>query len=200
MENPNNAAEPQITPEKRELLIKYFANKPPEKSLTPKEFGEIKDLINRKRGGLTKEAYELVKDDKVLVKAAAISQVHKDHRVMEGRVPEVRDTLLKALQAKPGEKNLTPEEFKKVAVFLDRKNGGLRHHAFKLFKDDKEITQAASDHRTAWKADKAASQEAPSKPESKAANPGIAKLQKLMKSRSAGLTAKGKSQGIEMGD
>ncbi len=199
MENPNNPTDCKITPEKRDLLIKYFANKPPEKSLTPKEFDQIKDLINRKRGGLTKEAYELVKDDKTLIKAAAISQVYKDHRVMEKRGPEVRDILLKALQSQPGEKSLTAEEFKQVAVFLDRKNGGLRHHAFTLFKDDKEITQTATEHRTNWKVSKENSQENPSS-EDKSATPGSVKLQKRMADKSAGLTAKSASQGIEMGD
>ena len=55
-----------ITPEKRELLMKYFAAKPPEKPIEMKEFNSIRNYINRYRGGLIKEAYEMVKDDKEL--------------------------------------------------------------------------------------------------------------------------------------
>lgn len=139
-----------ITPEIRETLLKYFATKPPDKTLTVKEFDSIRPYLNRGRGGLAKEAYEMVKDDPEMVKAAAISQVQKDHRTMERRTPEIRETLLKVLRAEPGEKNLDMPDFKMVAVFLDRKNGGIRAHAFRLFKDDKEVLLAAEKHRFKW--------------------------------------------------
>ncbi len=136
-----------MTPETREHLLKYFGAKPPEKPLAAKEFDSIKDYVDRRRGGLAKEAYAMVKEDTELVKAAAISQARKNQRTMERRTPEIRETLLKALRSHPGEKNLTLSEFKEVAVFLDFKNGGIRHHAFRLFKDDKEVLQAAEKNR-----------------------------------------------------
>jgi len=145
-ETKNHELKP-ITPEARECLMKYFGAKPPEKPLNEKEFNSIKDYLGRSRGGLSREAYQMVKEDKELVKAAAISQVHKDHRIMERRTPEIRDTLLKILRSGPGEKNLSLPEFKQVAVFLDQKNGGIRRHAFRLFKDDKEVLQAAEKNR-----------------------------------------------------
>ncbi len=202
MPTQNSTAEnKKITPETRELLMKYFASKPPDKPLTGAEFDQVRPFIDRRRGGLTKEAYETIKDDKELVKAASISQVHRDHRVMDGRAPEVRDTLLKALQAKPGEKNLLMEEFKNVAVFLDRKNGGLRHHAFELFKNDKEVIEAATSHRAAWKLGKASAKEASQKTadkENAATKPS--KLRERIKNKSAGLSSKGASKGPERGD
>jgi phage gp16-like protein len=135
----------------RELFLKYFQAKPGEKPLSEKEFEQIKPHLDRRMGGLTKETYELFKGDKDIVKAASISQVHRDHRIMNARAAEIRDTLLKALNAKPGEKPLTAQEFKDVAIFLDRKNGGLRHHAYEIFKEDKEICAAAEKHRNAWR-------------------------------------------------
>lgn len=138
------------SPEARECLIKYFAAKPLGKPLDEKEFASIKDFVDRKRGGFTKEAYAFVKEDKELVKAAAIHQAYRTQRVMDSRAPEARHTLLKALRAPPGEKRLSLEEFKTVAVFLDPKNGGLRRHAYQIFKDDKEVTHAAEEHRSAW--------------------------------------------------
>jgi hypothetical protein len=135
----------------RELFLKYFQAKPGEKPLSEKEFEQIKPHLDRRMGGLTKETYELFKGDKDIVKAASISQVHRDHRIMNARATEIRDTLLKALNAKPGEKPLTAQEFKDVAIFLDRKNGGLRHHAYEIFKEDKEICAAAEKHRNAWR-------------------------------------------------
>ncbi|MDD2710110.1 MAG: hypothetical protein PHV34_19170 [Verrucomicrobiae bacterium] len=135
----------------RDFLLKYFAAKPGEKPLSEAEYEVIKPYIDRRQGGLNREAYTSFKEDKEMVKAASISQVHRDHRIMESRVDEVRPALLKALNAKPGEKPLTIEEFKDTAIFLDRKNGGLRHYAWGLFKDDKEILAAAEKHRQAWR-------------------------------------------------
>ncbi len=136
-----------ITPKIRECLIKYFETRPPAQALDAKEYDSIRDYVNRSRGGLTKEAYQLVKDDKELVRAAARSQAQRDHRVMERRSPEIRELLLKALKANPGEKNLSLPEFKQVAIFLDQKNGGIRRHAFRIFKDDKEVLQKAEKNR-----------------------------------------------------
>ena len=136
-----------LTPEKRELLIRYLGAKPPEKPIELKEFNLVRNYIDRYRCGLTKEAYEMVKDDKELVKAAAINQVHRDHRIMDRRTPEIRHVLLKALRSPPGEKRLSLPEFKQVAVFLDFKHGGIRRHAFELFKDDPEIVEAAKKNR-----------------------------------------------------
>ncbi len=152
-----------IPPEHRALLLKFFKGTSVDienkaefvKPLHDQEFGQIKHYIDRYRGGLTREAHEMAQGDKELIKAAAISQVFKDHRVMDARLeeqPELRNIILKALQAQPGEKNLTLEEFKEVAVFLDRKNGGLRHYASQTFKEDKEMIEAAQKHRQSWEA------------------------------------------------
>jgi hypothetical protein len=61
---------PVITPEIKELLIKYFAAQPPEKPLSEQEFNQVKHLLDRRRGGLIKEAYETIKEDKDLVRSA----------------------------------------------------------------------------------------------------------------------------------
>jgi hypothetical protein len=143
----------QATPELRELLLRYFAEKKSnQKPLNDQEYGKIRNLLDRRQGGLTREAYEAFKGDKDVVKAAAIGQIHRDHRIMDAKSSEVRPVLLKALKGKPGEKPLSEQEFKKVAIFLDRKNGGIRRHAFEIFKDDKEIVEAAQKHREAWQA------------------------------------------------
>lgn len=151
METSQNPPSPKITSETRDLLMRYFTNKPPEKPLSEQEFNQIRTFIDRRRGGLTREAYEVTKGDKQLIKTALMSQIHKDHRTMDANAPEVRDLLLKVLQTKPGEKVLSIEEYKDIVTFLDRKKGGLRHHAYEIFRNDQEIINAAKDHREAWR-------------------------------------------------
>ncbi|MCC7518207.1 MAG: hypothetical protein IT578_03370 [Verrucomicrobiae bacterium] len=154
MTPPNDSPTPEgrsLAPGDRDLLMKFFTHRGPGKALTDPEFARIKDHVDPRRGGLTKEAYQAVKADKDLVKASAVRRAQRDHRIMEARLPKAREPLLKLLKAGPGEKVLSLEEFKQVAIFLDRKNGGLRRHAYELLKEDPEIVKAAEKHREAWK-------------------------------------------------
>lgn len=176
---------PEVTPTIRENVFKVLNAKQGDKPVSLEQFKEIRPFLDLKRGGLTREAYEIFKDDKELIKAAATSKFHKDQKFMDAQAPEVRDTLLKALQSKPGEKTLSTEEFKDVVVFLDRKNGGIRPHAFQLFKGDQEIVEAAKKHREAWQAPRVQQEdgqgavEKPQKP--------LSKLRQRIRSKSAGL-------------
>ena len=154
MTSPNETPSPEgkvVAPGDRDLLMKFFTHRGPGKALTDPEFSQIKDHVDPRRGGLTKEAYQALKGDKDLVKASAIRKAQRDHRIMEARLPKVREPLLKLLQAEHGEKVLSLDEFKQVAIFLDRKNGGLRRHAYELLKEDPDIVKAAEKHRDAWK-------------------------------------------------
>lgn len=185
-----------IPVEHKELLLKLFKGTSvdlPDKStfvkpLTNEEYDKIRDYVDRRRGGLTRDAHEVA--DPELRKAAAISQVFKDHRIMDARMkeyPELRDTLLSALKAKPGEKPLTLEQFKDVAVFLDRVNGGLRHYAFNAYRKDEGIVQAAKDHQATWIKREAGKEQGTGQEAAPVQGKPVSKLEERINRKSAGM-------------
>ena len=128
----------------RELLIKYLKAPPGEKPLTEPEFKQIADLVDIKRGGLKPAAYDHFKDKEIL-RAAYDHQVNR----VRGRALEAREPLLKLLEAKPTEPALSFDEYRKVLRLVDLQKGGITRHAYEVFREDKEITEAAAKHRKA---------------------------------------------------
>ena len=182
----------------RELLLRYFKStsidlkegQKFEPALNDQEYSQIRKHIDRYRGGLTRESFQQFKDDKEVIKAASISSVFKDHRIMKSRAPDVRNDLLRLLQSKPGEKNLTVDQYKQVVVFLDPKNGGIRKHAYEIFKEDKEIIEAAKQHRQNWEkkepAEKSVAPEAKPAPTREEVQKAVSKEQKKIAHKTKG--------------
>ncbi|MDD2709238.1 MAG: hypothetical protein PHV34_14725 [Verrucomicrobiae bacterium] len=128
----------------RELLIKYLKAPPGEKPLTEPEFKQIADLVDIKRGGLKPAAYDQFKDKEIL-RAAYDHQVNR----VRAQALEAREPLLKLLDAKPTEPALSFDEYRKVLRLVDLQKGGITHHAYEVFREDKAITEAAAKHRKA---------------------------------------------------
>ncbi len=157
------------TPEQRDHLLKLFTAAPGEKPLTREQFREIKPYLDFRKGGIHHTAFDLLRDDKEVIQAAKKHRAIYIQEVKEFQAAgkERRDLILKALNARPGQKPLTPSEFKEVADFLDRKKGGLRRDIYEAFRDDQEILDAAKSHREVWqsKTAKGAGKEAPEQPQ-----------------------------------
>lgn len=144
-ESQNNSSLPEVTPEVRTNLLKVLQSEPGEKPLSKEKFDEVRPFLDPIKGGLTRDAFQTLRDDKEVIQAATQSRAW-------GRleIASLRESILKVLHAKPGEKVLSLDEFKETAGYLDRKNGGLRPSAFEVFKSDKEVLDAAIKHREAW--------------------------------------------------
>ena len=143
-----------LTTEQKSTLLAVLLAKTGEKPVSREVYLELKPYLDTRQGGVNREAFGLIKDDRAIVEAAQKHRLQHaaDVKAYKAEALTHRETILKALKAKLGEKPLTNEEFLSVAEFLDRKKGGLMRDAHAAFKDDKEIIDTAVAHREAWNA------------------------------------------------
>lgn len=135
-------------------------------------FNEVRNLLDREKGGLSKEGFAKYKGDAEVVAAAtkqrdgweqnpkeAAKDKEADARSTETLVSKSAD-ILKLLKAGPGEKPISdPKVYRQLTAIVDTKEkGGLKTDAYNAFKaaadkgDDtaKEVVAAAEAHRKAF--------------------------------------------------
>jgi hypothetical protein len=131
----------------RTALLKLFKSSPGDRVLTEQEFKEVKSLIDLEKGGLKLPAFHQFKNDKEVLQEARNHQLAMSKVLYN--VNEIREPLLKLLKNTPGQKPLTDNEFKQVIGLVSRYKGGLTQRGYDLFKEDKEMIEAARSHQDA---------------------------------------------------
>jgi hypothetical protein len=184
----------QLNPDQqriRESLLKLFKAPPGARVLTEEEFKEVQALMDPEKGGLKIHAFHQFKDDRELLREARRHQEAMSKTLYN--VNEIREPLLKLFKREPGQKPLTETEFNQVRGLVARYKGGLNQRGYDLFKEDKEVIDAARAHISAVRSRKPAKDESLKEAAAKAEK-DLSSLQKRRSQESS------QSAGMEVGD